>query len=103
MSNAAQSAGIVLVGRVGWVEKNNRTTLCETAQCGLSGAGQNLKAGLDLEGSEVCANRGDCGGSAIDEIDQACTPADRLDAHSSGAGIEISEHGALDAWGQDIK
>ena len=58
---------------------------------------------MDLQCSEIGADRSDRRGGVIHKVDQAGTAAESLNAHRSRAGVEIREDSAIDTCGQNIK
>ena len=60
-------------------------------------------AGGDFEGGEVCLQGLEGGGGVFCEEDVAGAAAEGLNAHGTGAGVEIDEGAVGDAGGDDVE
>ena len=105
-----EDAAIFFGGSVGRIEEND----VERSACGSMLRGKALQAPQRVELENACAsadaqrieillNKGGSGGMVFDEHNFAGAAAEGLDADGAGAGEEVEEAAAGDAFGQDVE
>ena len=101
-----ERAGILLVGLVGRIEKDEIDRLrqfAETLQHGSDASILQGKAATDLQRCDVLSKRGQRRLGVFGKPDVLGSAAERFDPNCPGAGVEVDKTAALEAWRKDIE